>query len=594
MDYTKEQISGRYAITFNELKNIDEIKRGVHIYDKTSITGKLVMFIKGFLLKINYLQEIDIGTLGNNETIVVNRRSLDKWKNSVKAFLGNDTQFASILPLDLKSMVEAVKLKLDTPIPIQESNKGTISESSLDKVIQQSPDFQNYEIKCEHSKLVLTGVNIRPANLFFEKLFEGREGISTTMPGGQLFRFTNPNSKTESIKETHENIRAYCKNKANTTPDEIVSFSAKGKSGLIKFTRNDKPISIPNLTTIYGENIYEITRKEIQETLESQRIYTSHLLPLPFYKGLKQAMEQDNLVILPGNENNLHLLSDCRAQDNAIGNFLKTVEKNPILYGFKNDSKDSFSFKQMLKMTIYQIGAMVVKSEDYRIFMDHEGKIFDRKPNQNDAICLINACGIRGISVSKTPQEFNKQIMTETFKVSLKAAGEGVVIFPAVGMGVWRGDPNLYWRAFLDAVVASDVSLTKIYVNPRHQKTATGDFTGSSGEEFEQILNEYKQKNIQVNLDKLNKICNLYDTPKDVLQLAYNVKKAFPDQKVSVFNASDPDVTLGNHVGEYTNNWPHIMTTEENYTAIGTNGLCFEGITGIHDKADEGRRLIQG
>jgi hypothetical protein len=37
------------------------------------------------------------------------------------------------------------------------------------------------------------------------------------------------------------------------------------------------------------------------------------------------------------------------------------------------------------------------------------------------------------------------------------------------------------------------------------------------------------------------------------------------------------------HVGEYTNNCPHrASTTEEHYTAVGSNGLCFETITGVH------------
>ena len=69
-----------------------------------------------------------------------------------------------------------------------------------------------------------------------------------------------------------------------------------------------------------------------------------------------------------------------------------------------------------------------------------------------------------------------------------------------------------------------------------------------------------------------------------MLQLAHNLKQVNPNTIVSVVNASDPDVTLGNHVGEYTNNQPHpAATTEENYTAIGTNGLCFGVITGVDD-----------
>ena len=83
------------------------------------------------------------------------------------------------------------------------------------------------------------------------------------------------------------------------------------------------------------------------------------------------------------------------------------------------------------------------------------------------------------------------------------------------------------------------------------------------------------------------RVMNLYSHNKDVLHLARMLKKAYPEKVVSIFNASDPDVTLGYHVGEYVNNCPHTMTTEENYTAICTNGLCFEGITRVH--RDPGR-----
>jgi hypothetical protein len=60
---------------------------------------------------------------------------------------------------------------------------------------------------------------------------------------------------------------------------------------------------------------------------------------------------------------------------------------------------------------------------------------------------------------------------------------------------------------------------------------------------------------------------------------------------VSIFNASDPDVTLGNHVTEYMNNRPHgAPTTEEHYSMMGTNGLCFESITDVHRHPE---RIIQ-
>jgi hypothetical protein len=181
--------------------------------------------------------------------------------------------------------------------------------------------------------------------------------------------------------------------------------------------------------------------------------------------------------------------------------------------------------------------------------------------------------------------------MTENFKTDLIAAENGVAIFPAVGMGIWGGDPDLYWRAFLDAVISQE-NLDVICVNPGHQMTRTGKYTGCRGEEFQTILDEYKTcyANDPKARIRLEKILNLYESQKDIVQLAHQLKLAYPEKIISLFNASDPDVSLGYHVGEYVNNWPHTITTEENYTAMGSNGLCFEGITDVHSFPN---RLLQ-
>jgi hypothetical protein len=231
---------------------------------------------------------------------------------------------------------------------------------------------------------------------------------------------------------------------------------------------------------------------------------------------------------------------------------------------------------------------MVVKTEDYRLFADGDGKIIKRSRGENDAFCVINACGIRAINAEDTPKDFNQQIMTETFKAALRAAQSGLVIFPAVGMGVWRGDPKLYWTAFLDAVLSSSDDIEQIFVNPRHQKSKSGEH----GNEFQVILDEYIRNNKDNDkaTQKLRKIFNLYDSQKDVLQLAHQLKKAYPHLIISLFNASDPDVTLGFHVGQYVNNLCHTFTTEENYAAAGTSPIKFEGITRVHHSID---RLVQ-
>lgn len=453
-----------------------------------------------------------------------------------------------------------------------------IDDAPFQKALKNTPKFAYYKIAlpkgdpCEG--IALTGVSIRPANLFFSELFKGTR-ITTTMPGsGKLFAFNAP----------HEKIRDFIKQKAQN--NEIIEFSAKGRSGFgciifedSKHKKKVAKVNIDDLSDIYGNNTYKISLKEIQNTLDSQKIYTSSLLPLPFYKGMKKAMSVDGIVVLPGIDHDPVLLKEL-LEEKEIGKFLHEVKLDPKKFGFSSVE----SFEELCEMTLYQIGSMVVKSEDYRIFMDGDGKILAREPGENDAIRLINSCGIRGLHSSKTPKKYNKKIMTENFKTDLMASESGIAIFPAVGMGVWGGDPHLYWRAFLDAIISQKNRLDLICVNPGHQETQYGKYEGCKGEEFQIILDEYKvhYADNQEILDRLNKVFNLHHSQKDIVQLAHQLKLAYPEKIISLFNASDPDVSLGYHVGEYTNNCPHTITTEENYTAMGTNGICFEGITGVH------------
>lgn len=455
----------------------------------------------------------------------------------------------------------------------------------LQKVMEQSPPFAGYQIKLPQAHqcqgVVLTGLSQRPANLFFSKLLN--DPSCTTLPGsGKLFAFCAPQA---SIRETLHN-------RAAKDPSGVIAFSAKGESGLAAL-ENGSQVKIDDLATIYGDKTYRISNREIVDILESQRIYTSPLMPLPFYKLFKAAMMADAVVVLPGGEGVPLLLKELKHQSTLphVAKLLCDVEQNPVACGFKSE----IDYQTFSNLTLYQIGAMVVKSEDYRVFIDGDGKILERQPGEKDTIRLINACGIRGVRHPKTGSSFNARIMKETFRTALVAAKEGFVVFPAVGMGVWGGDPDLYWRAFLDAVIGSADAFDGIFVNPGHQKTRHGKYEGCTGGEFKTILDEYLAQAIAnkdaIALARLRKIHNLYEAKKDLLQLAYNLKKAFPEKNVSLFNASDPDVTLGNHVGQYVNNMPHTLTTEENYTASGTNGLCFPGITGVHNDPS---RLIEG
>ena len=438
-------------------------------------------------------------------------------------------------------------------------------------VLAETPRFNGYKIGrgTPYSGTSLMSLSTRPANLFYNALF-GPNAV--TPPGGEIF----------ALKQPYYKIRRQI---ASADPNAIVSFSAKGVPAKIHSSRN-RTVSIPDLADLHGGATYRISYGELQETLASQKIYVSPTFPLPFYRALKEALIKDGVATLPGDGKHPVKLSEielphCKA-------LIKQAAKNYQRYGFQTKQQ----CLDVLDLTLYQLGALVVKREDFHIFIDGNGKILERNPGDPDAIRLINACGIRGIHLTQRTHIENDLIMREAFQTALIAAESGLVVFPAVGMGVWKGDPDLYWRAFLDAVAQSNTKIEQIFVNPGHQTTTYGRYRGCSGEEFQKILDEYKicnDRNPQA-LANLNKIINIFDRKTDVVQLAYHLKKNYPDKTVSLFNASDPDVTLGNHVGEYVNSTRgDCTTTEENYTALGTNGLCFEGVTGVH--ADP-RRIV--
>ncbi len=455
-----------------------------------------------------------------------------------------------------------------------------LNENRFKAAFDKTAPFKGYKIALPKGHplqgLVLTGTNFRPSNLFFQALLGGYG--CTTLPGSQqLFAFMAPDAVRDFIKTT-----------AEANPDKVIAFSANNIPA--KCHVHNQWYKIHDLADLYGTHTYRQSFQEIQDILDSQKIYLSASIPLPFYKGLKQAMKADQIVILPGHDNFPCLLADLDSFNYpSVSKFLHSVDAHYAHYGFASHQE----FEELMKLSLYQLGSQVVKTEDYRIFIDGDGKIRERQPGEKDTVRLINACGIRGIK-HHPRQKVNKALMTQTFKTCLQASENGFVLVPAVGMGVWRGNPDLYWRAMLDAVIASNDTFEGILVNPRHSVSSYGRYKGCSGEELQQILDEYLDtyKHDHAVLNKLRKVVNLYDTPKDIAQLAYNLKQAYPHKTISLVNASDPDVTLGYHVGEYVNNIPHTFTTEENYTAMGTNGLCFEDITGVHENPNRIYQLI--
>jgi hypothetical protein len=412
-------------------------------------------------------------------------------------------------------------------------------EQNISKMLLKAPKFTHYKVGAGTKyESILTGLTVRPANLFYAAMFKG-SNFSTTLPGSSdLFAFNDP-----------EGVKKFI---ASRKPEETFSFTAKGVKGVV-CTRFGLGTNCSDMSDILGSNTYEMSFGEVQETLKSQKIFLTETMPKKFYQGLKKAMLLDGIVILP----------HCgvgRWSSKYCKNFIESVKGDPSAFGFTKDTLTEF-----LELSTYQIGSMVIKTEDYRIFMDGEGKIFPRKSGENDAFTLINACGIRDFHRDRDENDAkNFKIMKNTFKTSLFAANGGFIVFPAVGMGVWKGDPGIYWPAFLEAVVESGGELKTVFINPGHAPSY-GTFQGCDGNELDIIMKQHvlKYQDDQVATTNLKKIRNLYNEKIDVLQLSHELKKLYPDENISLFNASDPDVTLGYHVGEYTNNCPHTSTTEE-------------------------------
>jgi hypothetical protein len=298
-------------------------------------------------------------------------------------------------------------------------------KSHYASILRLAPPFKGYKIGkgTPYPDTSLTSLSIRPANLFYQALLG--PGAVTKPGSGKLFAFRRPFRVIR--RQIHE-----------ANPDSVVSFSAKSIPAKIH-SRERGVTDIPDLAALHGDAVYRISYGELASTLASQKIFVAPTLPLPFYQALKEALLQDGIVTLPGDKGNPVKLSAIKSRFTRV--IVKDAAKNYQKYGFQT-KQDCLS---LLDLTFYQLGALVVKREDYRIFIDGNGKILERNPGDPDAIRLINACGIRGIQSTPRTKISNQSIMKQTFQTALIAAESGLAIFPAVGMGVWRGDPDLYW-----------------------------------------------------------------------------------------------------------------------------------------------------
>lgn len=462
------------------------------------------------------------------------------------------------------------------------------TEESLKEALDATVNFNKYYVTPAHPERIKngpfmqTGLTTRAANIFYRAI-----GIEEG-PRRRLFEFPGDG---EELRE--QIIQGKDPVVVKATDEELKI----GRKVILPDRRESVTWETSTEKAVFGEKEFKISREELKQMLDSQEIFLSPLIPEAFYMGFKEALDKEPHAILPGGASAAGGNSFCLVGDllkdtrkwpvgdlKHLREFMKKVDQDPIFYGFDRDS-----YKEFKRLTLYQVGSMVIKREDYRILTDENGQMRERNVGDEDAIRLVNGCGIRMFeeTMAYGKEMECREILTNMFKTALAAAEKGIVIFPAVGMGVWKGDPAVYWAAFIEAIRQSDQDFDVIYVNPNHGPTPKENiiFSGSMGEEFQLILDGYLQLPdlTEAQKAKLLKIRNLREgnEGKDIAQLAAQMKKRHPGTIVSLFNASDPDVTLGNHVGEYVNNTPHTYTTEENYTAMGTNGVCFEKITGV-------------
>jgi len=433
----------------------------------------------------------------------------------------------------------------------------------VDRVIKDTPQFGSYKIAGKG--ITAREISLRPPTLFFDAAF-GK--AATIRPGVEaFFRFEDIENVRRTIEENSE---------------RVIEVTAKGKQAQIGQ-------STINLEDYLGCELYRISLGEIKEMLASQRVYVSALLPKHFYLDLRAALDADQVKSLPREVLMSELLNSTNFPN--VGALLKKVSNDPAQYGFGQGKHLPFQTVMCLKLD--QVASMVVKSDDYRSFVGEGYSIEKREVGTKDAFKVISLSGIRdfhkaGQIQGNEDHQIDHQILKESWKSAIQATGEsGYLVTPAVGLGVWGGDPNIYWRAFLDALVETEVNFAKILINPGHQSVRL-DGREVSGQEFGEMLAQYISQNPKNK--NLKKVDNLFYQKTDLFLLAKNLQKAKPKTTVALINASDPDCTLGDCVGEYVNNLRGGSTTEENYAALGTF-FAFEQLTGVREGA--AHRVIQ-
>ncbi len=413
---------------------------------------------------------------------------------------------------------------------------------------------------------VLTGLTKRHSNLLLDVVFG--EG-STVQPGAGLFKYNNYEESRGKLSGLTNVISLQARDEAKS-----ISLSA----GSIK-----KVIGDFSEKAVFGNESYNIAPDEVREIVNSACVYTSPQLPPKFYYEFKKLLDSYGIRILP-TPIKAPSISDLFKRKPEFKELFDQASTNPTAYGFSNVEE----INKLKHLNLYQLGAMVVKTEKLKVLVDDKYKLKARKVGEDDSINLISACGIRPDGWDFKYDKTSKEIIKNMFKTVLIAANSqssptnpGLVLLPAIGSGVWAGSDDVagkmagtfYWGAFFEALEELETSrglpnISNIAVNANGKSPRVAEV-------FAQKLSENAINGL------CRKVVNISRDQTDILLLADNYKKANPSHQVFLVNASDPDVTLGQHVGQYVNNLVHASTTEENYAACTTSLLCDEQITQI-------------
>jgi hypothetical protein len=411
----------------------------------------------------------------------------------------------------------------------------------LESSIEQSAVFNQYKVKFMldgvPKEVPVTYFLKRPANFFFADM-----GLRVTPPSRTPELFAITDIDTSELKLLRKNTVS-----AKASAWDFTQFCVPYKNMFNKTGCNMVNVAERD---VYGPGEFKLSCEEIMDIINDQNIYLCPSLSYDDYINLKVLLK-DYITI----------------------------------YEDKNSPISGYKLNIGVQLQPYDFGTMVVKKDNFWVFVDDDGHIMNRDPGSKDCLKLISACGIRSFARSfGDGSGFQKicNLMYDTFQTIFKACGkDSVLVMSAIGMGVWKGRGVCYWRSFLHAVMRAKIIPKAILINPAHQPHFHDDVfkdlqytapkTPENGEEFKEYLELFWDRIRNPNLKRIR----IMD--KDIVSVARNLRSSL-DQTIDVciLNASDPDVTLGNHVGEYVNNVPHTSTTEENFAAIGTSGLCWE------------------